>query len=167
MANNTRASIDSALFAQLQAASWTVGVSPATPATWAYTSMHFQDWATFDAGNQPAMFLRRIMEEISQTKAYGLNKYVFHYECWIYARTNNNDSTDNPYTDSSGSTVTVGLDTLIDAVDAAIAPNPAISRNNLGGLVDNCRLAGQILLADGTDNGQAVVRLPIQVFTGI
>ena len=123
--------------------------------------MHFQPWDNFDAGNQPAFFLRRIMEEVQQTKAYGLNKYVLHYECWIYVRTDNNNTDSNPYSVPNGP----GLDQLIDAVDAALAANSS-SGNNLNGLVDNCRIAGQIMLADGTDNGQAVIRIPIQVFTG-
>jgi hypothetical protein len=150
VANNSRSAIDAALFAQLRAAY-----------DWHYTSMHFQLWDSFDAANQPAFFLRRILEDVQQQKAYGLNKYTLRYECWIYLRTDNNNEASNPYTDS------VGIDTLVDAVDAVLAANPVTSRNNLGGLVDNCYISGQILIADGTDNGQGVVRIPITVITGI
>ena len=150
MANNPRAAIDAALFAQIQAAY-----------AWQYSSMHFRPWDSFDAGNQPAVFLRRISEDVQQTKAYGLNKYTLRYECWIYLRVDNNNEASNPYTDL------VGLDALIDAVDGIVAANPVKSRNDLGGLVDNCYISGQIMIADGTDNGQAVIRIPIVVITGI
>lgn len=153
MANNPRLAIDAALFAQLVAAVWG---SP--PVTWAYKSQHFLSWDTFDEGNQPALFLRRIVEDVQQQKAYGLNKYTLRYEAWVYLRTQNVDPASNPY---------AYLDPVIDAIDFAIAANPITGRNNLGGLVDNCYISGQIMIADGTDNGQAVIRIPIVAVTGI
>lgn len=152
MANNTRNAIDAALFAQLFNAY-----------KWKTASQHFASWENYQ-GNQPAMFLRRIAEEEQQTKAYGLQKYIFKYECWVYVQVQSNDATQNPY---------AILNPIIDAIDSAIGANPVSGRNNLvttaapNGLVDNVRIDGTILIADGTDNGQAVIRIPISVFTGI
>ena len=149
--NNSRANIDATLLAQLDAAyNWAI-----------VSSMHFRTWDgpdKVDMSDQPCLFLRRIAEEIIQTRAYGLNKYTLHYEAWIYVRTDNQDLTDNPY---------LQLDPIIDAIDTAILPKPPNDRNNLSGLVDNCRIVGQIFIADGMDNGQAVIRIPIDVITGI
>jgi hypothetical protein len=153
VANNSRSAIDAALFAQLVGASWG---SP--PVSWQTSSQHFVSWENFSEQNQPALFLRRILEEAQQTKAYGLTKYMLRYEVWIYVRTQSNDTSTNPYD---------YLNPLIDAVDAAVAAHPVIGRNNLGGLVDNCYISGQIMIADGTDNGQAVIRIPISAVTGI
>jgi len=151
MANNTRANVDTALLAQLDAAyDWAID-----------SSMHFRSWdgqGKVDGTDQPCLFLRRIAEEIVQQRAYGANKYIFHYEAWIYVRVDNDDIADNPYAQ---------LNPIVDAIDKAMLPNPVTDRNNLSGLVDNCRIAGQIFIADGTDNGQAVIRIPIDVFTAV
>lgn len=146
--NNPRADVDTALLAQIQGAfNWQV------PA-----SMHFQQWGSVDSGNQPCAFLRRIAEEVSQTKGYRSNRYVLHYELWIYCRVDHTDITSNPY---------ATFDVIIDAIDSTLLGNPALGHNTLSGLVDSCRLAGQILIADGVDDGQSVIRIPIDVFTGV
>jgi hypothetical protein len=159
MSNFSRSNYDTALLAQLAAVNW--GVAP-NQATWTIPpSMHFRPWdgqAKVDSTDQPCLFLRRISEEVVQQRAYGANKYVLHYEAWIYARVDNIDITDNPYAQ---------LNPIIDAVDSQITPQPPFDRNTLSGLVDNCRIAGSILIADGIDNGQAVIRIPIDVFTGV
>lgn len=156
MANKPRTAIDDALFAQLISAGWKP-VPGLQLTTWKTASQHFQHWDSFDADNQPAVFLRRIIEDVSQTRGYGLNKYVLRYEVWIYVRTESNDVSFNPYS---------VLDPIVDAVDAALAVNPVTGRNTLCGLVDNCRISGQIAIADGTDNGQAVIRIPVEAITG-
>jgi len=155
MANRSRAQIDAALFFQIK-----------NGYTWQLSSMHFRPWegqGKVDASDQPAFFLRRIIEETQQTKGYGLNRYILKYECWVYTRVDNLNLESNPYSVPNGP----GLDQLIDAIDAALAPNPVVGMNQLGGIVDNCRIEGQIIIADGTDNGQAVIRIPISVYTGI
>jgi hypothetical protein len=148
--NTARANVDQALLGLLTAISgWQIP-----------PSMHFRPWegqGKVDASDQPCCFLRRISEDVSQSQAYGLNKYVLHYEIWIYAQVDSKDSSVNPYDT---------LDVMVDSVDNALAPNPAMGRNNLSGLVDNCRINGPIYLADGVDNGQAVIRIPVEVFTG-
>jgi len=150
VANQTRANIDAALLAQLQAAyNWAIPCS-----------MHFRPWDgqdKVDATDQPCLFLRRPVEDISQTRGYTLNKYVFDYEVWVYARVDSTDPTTNPYDQ---------LDPILDALDLAINGSPAVGLNNLSGLVDNCRISGKVFLADGTDNGQAVIRVPVLVITG-
>jgi hypothetical protein len=157
MANNTRQNIDRTLLAQLQSAAWG---NPASQTTWQIpASMHFRPWdgvGKVDPTDQPCLFLRRITEDVS-SPAYGINKYVFDYEVWIYLQVDNANPQSNPYD---------GIDQIVDAIDAVIAPSPPFSQNNLSNLVVNCRISGKIYIADGVDNGQAVIRIPIQVFTG-
>jgi hypothetical protein len=155
MANVTRLAIDTALLKQLAAAQ--IASSPPA-AAFVSASMHFRQWSDVDAQQQPCLFLLRIVEDDDQQKAYGLNKYEFKYEAWIYARVDFQNLQANPY---------CVLDPLIDAVDAAVKASPLIGRNNLGGIVDNCRIKGSTVIADGADDGQAVIRIPISVFTGI
>ncbi len=79
-------------------------------------------------------------------------------EVWVYLRVESNDTSFDPYS---------AIDPVIDALDATLAANNVTQRQNLGGLVDNTRIAGQIIIADGAEDGQAVIRVPVQVFTGI
>jgi hypothetical protein len=153
MANSTRSQIDDALLALLSSTTW------GTPKQqFKYTSKHFQQWEGFDASNQPALFLRRITEDVIQQRAYALNKYTMLYEVWVYLRVESNDTSFDPYS---------AIDPVIDALDATLAANNVTQRQTLGGLVDNTRIAGQIIIADGAEDGQAVIRVPVQVFTGI
>lgn len=159
MPQSTRSQIDAALFAQLVAVTWETLGSPPIAQTWAYASMHFLPWENFP-NNEPAMFLRRITEDATQARAYGLTKYMMRYEVWVYAQVPSNDPTANPYD---------VIDPIVDAIDKAVAAYPPISRNTLNNLpgIDNCYLSGQIIVADGTDDGQSVVRIPLVVVTGI
>lgn len=150
MANNSRANIDATLLAQIQKAA----VQWAIPG-----SMHFQMWDKVAATDKPCFFLRRPIDHVEQPKAYGLNRYVFKYEIWVYAQMDVNDLTVDPYA--------TYIDPILDAINAAIAANPVSGRNNLSGLVDNCRISGDIFSLDGVDDGYIVMRIPLEVFTGI
>lgn len=150
--NVPRASVDAALL-QLLAQAYPFN----------YTSMHFRQWSGFDPANQPALFLRRPFEMVSQPRS-GLSKYELKYDCYIYFRVDSNDETSNPY---------IQADAIVDAIDKVLQPIPAYGgRQSLqlvnGGkpLVDNAYIDGKIGLADGVDDGQGVILIPIVCVTG-
>lgn len=69
---------------------------------------------------------------------------------------------------SGGSaTLANGIDPIVDAIDSALAASPVSGKNTLGGLVNECYIDGTIMLADGTDDGQCVIRIPIVTTTAI
>jgi hypothetical protein len=128
-------------------------------ATWqAQSSQHFQLWSSNPAGaaNQPLFYLTKLGETVTQSqRAYGQNKYVFHYEMWTYLQIpGQNDPTQNPYDI---------VNPMIDSIDNVISPPPPSDRQTLGGLVNMVEISGEIQIADGSEDGQAVLRIPIQV----
>ncbi|SRR6266481_3173320 len=129
-------------------------------ATWQnMSSQHFQLWSSNPGGaaNQPLFYLTRIRETVTQ-KAYGQNKYQFHYEVWVYLQIPGmNDPTQNPY---------ATINPVIDSIDNIISPPPPLSSQTLGGLINMVEISGEIDIADGSEDGQAVIRIPILVTLG-
>jgi hypothetical protein len=142
--NSTRSAIDAALFTLLQ-----------NCYAWSYSSQFFLNWSKVDVANQPAMFLRRYTENVQQVRGYSANKYELHYYCIFYVRVDNSNQA-NPY---------VVINPILDALDKAVLGPPGF-QNNLGGLVDNVRMNGDIQIDDGTVDGQAAIVVPIVVVTG-
>jgi len=124
---------------------------------WQYASKHLQHWS--QVGLQPAVFVRRVDEDISQ-KAYGANKYVLLYEIWVYVQVD----WQNPDADIYGQTINPILDAIDNAMDAGRLPD---GRNILGTPgIDNARISGKADIADGSTDGQALMVVPVQVFVG-
>jgi hypothetical protein len=68
--------------------------------------------------------------------------------------------------------------TYLDKIEQALeaVPNEArvpgsrfstsgTATTTLGGLVDSCRISGEVLIDDGLDDGQAVAVIPIEIVT--
>ncbi len=154
--NRTRSQIDDAVVAQVQKASWTL--PDGSTQTWELVSKHFRLWS--DTGDvQPCAFVRRMSENIQQQKGYGLDKYTLTYQIWIYLKVDNNNVASDPYDEI--------INPVMDAVDNIFAPMAPNDRNNLGGLVDNAHIGEKVEIHDGMDDGQAVILMPLQVFTGV
>jgi hypothetical protein len=144
--NNPRIIVDNALFQLLK------GSFP-----WNYASMHFLMWDKVDSSNQPAMFLRRTDEIVTSNKGSGNNRYELKYILLAYIRVDNTiPEATNPY---------AVIDPILDAVDKALLGTPGIPQM-LGGLVGGARIDGRIAVDDGVVDGQAVLMIPISVFTG-
>ncbi len=122
---------------------------------WAYSSKHLQMFSN-TSYLQPAMFIRRVNEDISQ-KAYGLNKYVLTYEIWVYLQVNWQDPAADIYDQT--------INPVMDAIDAAFYPNTPQGSFTMGGVVDNARISGKADIADGSTDGQALIVVPVEVFT--
>lgn len=75
------------------------------------------------------------------------------------------------YTDVSGDSAAVpadDIDDLLDALDAALAPSVVDQlqnggRQTLGGLVNDCRIEGDVDLAPGDKQGKGETTVPIHV----
>jgi hypothetical protein len=55
------------------------------------------------------------------------------------------------------------LNPLLDAVEAALAPDPVGHVQTLGGLVSHCWIAGRIQTDEGVLGGQAVAIVPVEI----
>lgn len=55
------------------------------------------------------------------------------------------------------------INPLLDAIEAALAPDPVDNLQTLGGLVAHCWIAGKIETDEGVLGGQAVAIVPIEI----
>lgn len=103
---------------------------------------------------KPALFL----VDADETYAYTAEaaKVTLRAEAWIYTASGLDPST----------TPASELNTILDALDAALAPAGAdLIRNRftLGGLVDHCRIAGRVLKDAGDVTGLGLAIVPIEL----
>ena len=104
---------------------------------------------------QPALFLEEGPGETVQYQADGLPpEHVFYVDLGFYARLDEDKSL------APGSI----LNPLIDAIEAALAPDPDEEEQTLGGLVTYCRISGKIEKNEGLLDGQASVLVPVEIF---
>jgi hypothetical protein len=55
------------------------------------------------------------------------------------------------------------MNPLLDALEAALAPDPASNVQSLGGLVQHCWIAGRIATDEGVLGGQSVAIVPVEM----
>ena len=100
---------------------------------------------------QPAFFLRNVKDEYAH-KANILAALTLHVELWIYAKVGPDDAAAET------------LNTLMDAVDAALQPdNLAMNTLTLGGLVQHCWIEGDAEYDPGDLDRQAKAVIPIRI----
>lgn len=103
---------------------------------------------------QPALFMEEGPGETVSHQAQGLPaEHLLHVDLGFYARLNEDKSI------APGSI----LNPLIDAIEAALAPDPDEEEQTLGGLVTYCRISGKIEKNEGLLDGQASVVIPIEI----
>lgn len=108
--------------------------------------------------NQPALFLRNVGDDYPPRAARGLPpKVTIHAEIWLYAKV----GTDPAKIPGAA------LNVLVDAVDAALAPNPGQETQTLGGLVSHCWIEGRIEMDPGDIDGQAKAIVPVRILANI
>lgn len=114
-------------------------------------SRRFKHWGSVSA--QPALFLRDGSEEIAYRNTV-MQEQTLKAEVWIYS-----NAGENP--DVAPAT---GLNNLLDAVQAAFAPDDQMrGRCTLGGLVEWCRIAGKIDKEPGDIGGQAIAVADVEI----
>jgi hypothetical protein len=105
---------------------------------------------------QPAVFQVEKNERVERTRGLPA-KYHLAADIVIYVQSGINDTSVIP---------SIALNGLLDAIDAAMQPNPGDPLNNqtLGGLVEHAWINGETLIFEGTLQGQSVAIVPIQMY---
>jgi hypothetical protein len=101
--------------------------------------------------DQPALFLRNAGESVEPRRTGMPAKTVLDCEVWLYSKSAEDD------------VPAVGLNTLIDAVQAALQPPPGMPAQTLGGLVVHCWIEGHIDMHPGDLDGQAIAVIPVKI----
>jgi len=140
--NRSRESIYSALFAL---------VSGAAP--FVTTSRRVQLINTMQPSQLPALFQQQVGEDTQQVKGIP-PKYRLSVELAIYAFNPDQNGAASPQ-----------LNALIDAVEAALAPDPATGVQTLGGLVSHCFINGKTEIFEGDLGNRAAAVVPIDIIT--
>jgi len=149
---NSREAIMTALFTKLQAAVFSSPINGSS--TWVTTSRRLQLWADVAASSRPYMCMTEHHEQ-QVYKSENVPAYVtIMIDVFVYI-----DSKDQ------GTTPSIILNIILDALDAAIAPGPGEQRQTLGGLVSHCRVDGPVLKDPGDIDGDGLIIYPIKITT--
>ena len=126
-----------------------------TPGTYATSSRRLKFWQ--DVAVQPALFVRHVGDEVQPRRTGMPGKLVIEAEAWVYSKGGANPDV-APET---------SLNALLDGIEAAIQPPPALEVQTLGGLVTHCWIEGKIELHPGDIGGQAIAVVPIKLLVPI
>ena len=118
------------------------------------TSRRLRHWTDVGAAEQPALFQIQ-KSETAEERAKLPPKWRAAVDLYIYAQAP--DETTPPAT---------VINPLLDAIAAALAPDPVSNVQSLGGLVAHCWIAGKIQTDEGVLGGQAVAIVPIEILVG-
>jgi hypothetical protein len=118
-------------------------------------SRRLMHWADVLAVQQPALFQAQKSEIVVQSR--GLPpKWQLDLDLYLYVHAG----------DDPGSVPTTVLNPLIDAIEAALAPDNVRDGQNvltLGGLVSHCWISGQIQTDEGALGAQSIAIIPISI----
>lgn len=115
-------------------------------------SRRVRHWSKVPVVEQPALFLEQTGERMQYSG--NLPKKLLVVDLAIYVNT-----ADDPETPA-----TSRLNPLVDAVEAALEPGDGAEEQTLGGLVEYCRIAGEIDYLEPPDiTGQAVAIIPVDI----
>lgn len=116
-------------------------------------SRQLKAWADVPQPDQPALFVaqgKQIAEAIADNMP---TRWKLTAELYVYVL--NND----PGLVLSCTT----LNDLVDAIEAVLRPTPGFERQTLGGVVEHCRISGDIETDEGVLGAQAVAIIPIEI----
>lgn len=137
----TREPIYAALFAKLSAIPGLVT-----------TDRRLQHWTDVQPAAQPALFQTQRRE--LQTPRKGMPaKVTLQCEIYLYVNTGNDLS----------ATPATTLNPLMDAIEAALAPDPITMFQTLGGTVSHCWIEGEIITDEGVLGPQGVAIIPVNI----
>jgi len=135
-----REAIYQALFAKVSGA-----------AGFATQSRRLRHWSDVGAAEQPALF--QVQKGETAHRDAGLPpRWTLAVDLFLYAQA--------PDDQSAPSSV---LNPLLDAIEAALTPDPVTNLQTLGGLVAHCWIAGKVETDEGVLGGQGVVIVPIEI----
>ena len=136
----TREPIYAALFALASSA-----------ANFVTASRRLRHWSDVGAAEQPALFMIQKSETAEERRPLPV-KWRASVDLYIYAQA----------PDELTAPASV-LNPLLDALEAALAPDPASHVQTLSGLVSHCWIAGRIQSDEGVLGGQAVAIVPVEI----
>jgi hypothetical protein len=114
-------------------------------------SRRLKHWSDVPAADQPALFQAQRREIVEGEP--GLPRiHMLHVDAYIYANTGDSDLSPGEF-----------LNPLLDAIEAALAPNPITNKQQLGGLVEHVWVEGEIETDEGTLGDQGVCIVPIVI----
>lgn len=135
-----REPIYAALFALVQSA-----------APFVTASRRLRHWSDVGAAEQPALFMIQKSEAAEERRPLPV-KWRTSIDLYLYAQ--------GPDEATPPSTV---MNPLLDALEAALAPDAASNVQTLGGLVQHCWIAGRITTDEGVLGGQSVAIVPVEI----
>jgi hypothetical protein len=135
-----REAIYGALFARLAAAGG-----------FATASRRLRHWSDVGPAEQPALF--QVQKSETARRDAGLPpRWTLAVDLFVYARAPDDVTA-----------ATAVINPLLDAIEAALAPDPVTNAQSLGGLVAHCWIAGKVETDEGVLGGQAVAIVPIEI----
>jgi hypothetical protein len=114
------------------------------------TSRRLQHWSDVPAASQPALFQSQ-KKELQVPKKGFPAKVTLQCDIYLYVNTGNDLSV----------TPATTINPLMDAIEAALAPNPATGVQTLGGTVSHCWIEGEIMSDEGVLGPQGVLIIPV------
>lgn len=126
-----------------------------TGMAWKLTSQRLRHWDDVSAAEQPAMFLERAPQTAEQKHAFGVTGWHWRVLVWIYYRVDGY-KTESTYPD-------LLTDQFLDKIEETFQTDPNNGPVTLGGLVNHCWIDGTIVWESGTNDGQAVLVIPLSI----
>lgn len=121
--------------------------------SWAMLSRRVRLWSDVSPHDQPALFFGEHGENVAYTVDAFPGKTTLNVDCLIYTCAGRDPD----------ATPARALNLAIEALIAALAPDPKIGRQTLGGLVQYCRVEGRIVKDPGDLDGQGFALVPIKI----
>jgi hypothetical protein len=129
-----------------------VGTPLAVP--WKTKSRKLKLWNEVPVELRPALFMAERVQTYFGSERPVPAKRTYNVSFFIYTNAKNATDT-NP-----GSAI---LNPLLDAIDAALAPNVMTGRNDLGGLVNHCFIDGDVFVDPGDIDGDGLAIIPVKI----
>ena len=138
----TREPIYSALFALLSGLPGIV-----------YASRRLKAFSDMGTGDQPALFMEQ-KHETSEIVTKQPQRWLLNVDLLLYVHTGGMDSSVIP---------AMILNPILDTVCNALIPPERVGEQTLGGLVQRCRVKGDIQVVEGVQGDQAFAIIPVEI----
>lgn len=115
-------------------------------------SRRWRSWDDVAAADSPALFQVQAGEAVVQAPNAPA-KHELRVSLYLYARVDQ----------ANDAVPTMVLNPIIDGIEAALQPDAIHARQTLGGLVNHCRIDGEIQTDEGVLGAVAAAIIPIQI----
>lgn len=121
-------------------------------ASFTTTSRRLEHWDEVSPGAQPALYQTQKGETQKPRKGFPA-LVTLHAELWVYANSGGD----------SDAVPAVLMNPLMDAIEAALAPDPVTGFQTLGGTVSHCWIEGDVTTDEGLLGPQSVCIVPVHI----